>query len=674
MPAENDQTHSATEDEEYEVEAILDHRRMKGRGKQLQYRIKWKGYPDEDNTWEKESNVSADLLVEEYWSNKGGAEGLARAKGLKQEKPAKKRKGRRSIELPETGEKRSSSVSDLTHIEADTLVEPEKEVQQHKDTDNTVEPVHHTKPVVDIEDDQAALVVLVTESSQSIQQQQRHQEEQEDNRWDSKDDDLAVLDRQNVSGVGDDIHSFSEYQEKESQDEDKRGDNERLEISEEMPNEAVANAIMDVHQRSLEYVGAEDLKSRNEQSDKEEEGNSILQPELTAVQADKVTETEPTIEENAGSWQGTQTGLEASEDVLKETEAHLEVSGDLATAQSELETKRKLNGDLERLEEDIRTESEQVTDIVLVERELSEEVSSQKETKTETDPTKQVSPHNETQIEDSTNLESNGAANAGSENGLIDGKGSAANEQDRCSNPIQTMSQDDESVQDNIAYDMWEAEASDIEPWDDSRMEMDGSDDDLLVAAAARVEAALNARNQKMAEETIEGDIVEENASILRQKRAIAEDEPSYDETTKRLKHEDEYQALSVQAHKPEVIASQPEDFQVSDSLKDHVPEVLADEHHGLVGTEEQATSPSAENNSLRKAPTERYSRTPVVQPAEDPDTIPSTSIDIDSEDVIFDPNYPNDDTLDWNEAIEAVELIVRKPDLTGPNHAVVRW
>jgi hypothetical protein len=38
-------------EEEYEVECIISHQRH-GRSKQLQYLIKWVGYPHHDNTWE----------------------------------------------------------------------------------------------------------------------------------------------------------------------------------------------------------------------------------------------------------------------------------------------------------------------------------------------------------------------------------------------------------------------------------------------------------------------------------------------------------------------------------------------------------------------------------------------------------------------------------------------
>src|SRR5579863_10670853 len=43
---------------EYEVEQIRSHRRH-GRRKQLQYLLKWKGYPESDNTWEPADQVHA---------------------------------------------------------------------------------------------------------------------------------------------------------------------------------------------------------------------------------------------------------------------------------------------------------------------------------------------------------------------------------------------------------------------------------------------------------------------------------------------------------------------------------------------------------------------------------------------------------------------------------------
>jgi hypothetical protein len=48
---------------EYEVEKILDHRRHR---KQLQYLVKWVGYPEHDASWEPVENLehSAELITE----------------------------------------------------------------------------------------------------------------------------------------------------------------------------------------------------------------------------------------------------------------------------------------------------------------------------------------------------------------------------------------------------------------------------------------------------------------------------------------------------------------------------------------------------------------------------------------------------------------------------------
>ena len=53
------------DNEEYEVETIVNHRHF-GRKRQLQYLIKWKGYPDADNTWKSADHVHAPLLIQTY--------------------------------------------------------------------------------------------------------------------------------------------------------------------------------------------------------------------------------------------------------------------------------------------------------------------------------------------------------------------------------------------------------------------------------------------------------------------------------------------------------------------------------------------------------------------------------------------------------------------------------
>ncbi len=52
-------------EEEFEVERIVTHWEF-GRSKRLQYLIKWKGYPESDNTWEPADQVHAPQLVKHY--------------------------------------------------------------------------------------------------------------------------------------------------------------------------------------------------------------------------------------------------------------------------------------------------------------------------------------------------------------------------------------------------------------------------------------------------------------------------------------------------------------------------------------------------------------------------------------------------------------------------------
>ena len=59
-------------EEEYEVERVVHHRNY-GRARTLQYLVKWKGYPDSDNTWEPADQVHAPELIEEYHRRQGKA-------------------------------------------------------------------------------------------------------------------------------------------------------------------------------------------------------------------------------------------------------------------------------------------------------------------------------------------------------------------------------------------------------------------------------------------------------------------------------------------------------------------------------------------------------------------------------------------------------------------------
>jgi Chromo (CHRromatin Organisation MOdifier) domain len=52
-------------EEEYEVDQIQSHRRC-GHAKTLQYLIKWKGYPESDNTWENADQIHVPNLIKLY--------------------------------------------------------------------------------------------------------------------------------------------------------------------------------------------------------------------------------------------------------------------------------------------------------------------------------------------------------------------------------------------------------------------------------------------------------------------------------------------------------------------------------------------------------------------------------------------------------------------------------
>ena len=63
--------------EEYEVEAIIDSRLSQGK---LQYLVKWKGYPNEEMTWEAEENLgNARDAVEDFHKRRPAAPRRIRA-------------------------------------------------------------------------------------------------------------------------------------------------------------------------------------------------------------------------------------------------------------------------------------------------------------------------------------------------------------------------------------------------------------------------------------------------------------------------------------------------------------------------------------------------------------------------------------------------------------------